>query len=172
MQRLVFGSICIAMVLAATSVAHAQVTNAQPPKPALGITMSDNSLPGVVVMNVVPGSPAARIGLQSGDRILAINGKPTSTHQDVTRIIETSRANSQIELTVARGVWQGKLTTELGSTSTIFSPASLSALQQPAPTAAPVYMAPAPASEWRGFPYDLFDNGSRGAAASYGGGGY
>ena len=172
MQKLLVGSFSLAVLLAVAAVANAQVTNAQPAKPALGVTMSDNSLAGVLIMSVVPDSPAARIGLQSGDRILAINGKPTSSFRDVERIINASRPNVPIELTVARGVWQGKLTTELGSASTVFSPTALRALQQPAVVAAPVFVAPAQTSEWRGFPYDLFDNGSRGAAASYGGGGY
>jgi membrane-associated protease RseP (regulator of RpoE activity) len=174
MQKLLVGSVCFALLSAVAAAAEAQVANVQAPKPALGITMNDNSLPGVTVMGVVPESPAARIGLQSGDRILAINGKPTSSFRDVSRVIETSRPNAPIELTVARGVWQGKLTVELGAASTIFTPTALRSLQQPAPAvAAPatVYYVPAPTEAWQ-FPNNMFDNGSRGAAASYGGGGY
>jgi S1-C subfamily serine protease len=163
-----FTAVCLA--LAAFSFGNSALTFAQAPKAALGITMSDNTAPGVLIVSVVPNSPAARIGLQSGDRIVAINGQSTKQYREVTQAIAASRPNAPIELTVARGVWQGKLTVELGSAAAVFSPAAR--LVQPAAVVAPVYTAPAAASEWRGFPYDLFDNGSRGAAASYGGGGY
>ncbi len=168
------GCVSLAAFLALATLADAQVINPQAPKPALGVTMSDNSLPGVLILSVVPESPAAVIGLQSGDRILAINGKPTSSFHDVSRIIDMNRPNTPIELTVARGVWQGKLTAQLGSENTVFSPAALRSLQQPAPAAAApatVYYRPAPVEPWQ-FPNNMFDNGSRGAAASYGGGGY
>jgi membrane-associated protease RseP (regulator of RpoE activity) len=174
MQKLLIGFLSITLLSAIATAANAQATNAQAPKPALGITMSDNTLPGVLIMNVVPDSPAGRIGLQAGDRILAINGKPTTSFRDVARIIETSRLNTPVELTVARGAWQGKLTAQLGSENTVFSPTALRSLQQPAPAvAAPatVYYVPAPAEAWQ-FPNNMFDNGSRGASASYGGGGF
>jgi membrane-associated protease RseP (regulator of RpoE activity) len=154
--------------------AGATVVHAEEPKAALGVNMIDNSLPGVQILSVIPDSPAARIGLEAGDRILAINGKPTSTYHDVSRIIDASRPNTPIELTVARGVWQGKLTAQLGSEKNVFSPTALRSVQQPVPAVtapAAVYYVPAPTAPWQ-FPNNMFDNGSRGAAASYGGGGY
>ena len=70
---------------------------------ALGVTMSDSSAGGVSVTNVIANSPAARMGLQTGDRILAINSQPTANYRDVVRIIGALRANARVELTVAPG---------------------------------------------------------------------
>jgi regulator of sigma E protease len=54
-----------------------------------------------VLGGVEPGSPAARAGLQAGDRIVAANGKPVSTLDDYGRIAEASK-NGPIALTVLR----------------------------------------------------------------------
>jgi regulator of sigma E protease len=43
-----------------------------------------------VVATVSPGMPAEGIGLQSGDRILAIDGKPTETWADMVDVIRSS----------------------------------------------------------------------------------
>jgi membrane-associated protease RseP (regulator of RpoE activity) len=134
---------------------------------ALGVTMGKNLTGGALVANVVADSPADRIGLQSGDRILAINGQPTANYHDVTRIIGAMHANDRVELTVARGGWQGKLTGELGAVATVFNPA-----RQFVPASSPVNLAPAAPQDASDFPFDFFDNGSRSAAAAYGGGGY
>jgi membrane-associated protease RseP (regulator of RpoE activity) len=107
------------------------------------------------------------MGLQAGDRILAINGQPTANYRDVTRIIGGMHANSHVELSVARGAWQGTLAGELAAAAVVFNPA-----QQVVPASSPVYLAPAAPQDWNGYPFDFYDNGSRGMAAAYGGGGY
>jgi C-terminal processing protease CtpA/Prc len=129
------------------------------------VTMSDNSIGGVLITSVVANSPAASIGLRSGDRILAVNNQPASNYRDVVRIIAASPANTPVELTLARGAWRGKLTARLSSAASVFSPA-----RQYAPASRPAYVNST--LDQGSFPSDLFDNGSRGAEASYGGGGY
>ena len=83
------------------ALASASTVYAQQPA-ALGVTMSDNSAGGVLVTNVIANSPAARMGLQPGDRIQAINGQTTPSYRDVMRIIGGMPANARVELTVAR----------------------------------------------------------------------
>ena len=81
-----FASLVLSLMASAT---HAQQLrqSAQPQRAALGVTMSDNTPGGVLIMSVLPGSPAARIGLMTGDRILSIGGKPVSKYSDVVNLI-------------------------------------------------------------------------------------
>jgi membrane-associated protease RseP (regulator of RpoE activity) len=155
-----FLSTFAAVVFLSVGTLHAQ----QPG--ALGLTMNDNSAGGVSIATVIPNSPAARMGLQAGDRILAINSQPVANSRDVTRIIGGMQAGTRVELTVARGTWQGRLNGALDSAAVVFNPA-----RQFESVSSPVNLAPNDA-EYNGFPFNLFDNGSRGVAAAYGGGGY
>ena len=54
---------------------------------SLGVAMSDNTRGGVLILRVLPGSAAAAVGLQSGDRIMSIDGKPVSNYRDVARLV-------------------------------------------------------------------------------------
>ena len=51
---------------------------------------------------VVPGKPAARAGIQAGDRITAVNGKPVSRWEDFAKIIAQGKL-SPMEIAVQRG---------------------------------------------------------------------
>lgn len=65
----------------------------------LGLTMMRGLAPNIVTL-VQEGSPAARAGLQEGDRIEAVNGQLTPTWYAVQKEIAT--AGSEVELTVLR----------------------------------------------------------------------
>ena len=70
------------------------------------ITASGGSSPiggGVVVANVVPGSPAAAAGLEPGDVITQIDNQPIATPADVESAIAGMRAGEQIEIQYDRG---------------------------------------------------------------------
>ena len=54
------------------------------------------------VGGVLSGMPAARAGLQEGDRIVAINGRPVADWQEMTEIVRQN-ADREITLTVLRG---------------------------------------------------------------------
>ncbi len=82
---------------------------------ALGVTMSDNTRGGVLVMGVMPGSPAAAIGLRSGDRILTVGGKPVATYLDVVRLIGAYKPNALVELKIDRGGWTRTIPVVLGN---------------------------------------------------------
>jgi regulator of sigma E protease len=53
------------------------------------------------VYAVTSGTPAAAAGLQPGDRIVAVNGRPTRTFDSVSRLIRSSRGG-EVTLTVLR----------------------------------------------------------------------
>lgn len=69
----------------------------------IGITMelADGA---VVVVSPIPGTPASRAGLQAGDRILSIEGRPTRD-MAIQRAVALIRGpeGSEVHLTIARG---------------------------------------------------------------------
>jgi len=94
-------------------------------RPSLGINVLDDALrrsyeaqlrkklPGVLVVEVVPESPAAKAGLQParfrgadvalGDLITHVNGEPTRQVEDLLSAIEESQVGAEVELRVLRG---------------------------------------------------------------------
>ncbi len=58
---------------------------------------------GVIVLKVVPGSPASKAGIQPGDIILAVNGKPVENASQLQFEIMKTPPGSEITLTVMRG---------------------------------------------------------------------
>ncbi len=54
------------------------------------------------VGKVLPGTPAAEAGLKPGDLIIAVNGKPIQTWQELNEIIKKS-AGRPLKLTIKRG---------------------------------------------------------------------
>jgi serine protease Do len=57
---------------------------------------------GVLVANVVAGSPADSGGVRVGDRILAVDGQEAHTADDLTTIVRGMRPGDDVELTVLR----------------------------------------------------------------------
>jgi carboxyl-terminal processing protease len=62
---------------------------------------------GVVVLKVLPGSPAAREGLQRGDRILAIDGEPleAASFDEVKQLFDGDQGQAS-EMEVLRDGWE------------------------------------------------------------------
>jgi serine protease Do len=91
----------------------------------LGVQMSDISLTqarsmgiypakGVVVSSVLPGQPAARVGVQKQDVILAVNDSPVDSPRDVTRLVGGLEAGRMVQLTIMRKGKSIHLTVPLG----------------------------------------------------------
>lgn len=139
-------SIRVAFAAFAVCIGTSAVVDAQGTAPgALGISMSDHSA-GVLVTGVRQGSPAAQIGLRSGDRILAINGQTVRNNQDVTRLIGNLPVNERINLRVARGAWTTEMTATLGDARQVLAaPLNRAPAAAPLgiPAVRPVYVAPA-----------------------------
>lgn len=58
---------------------------------------------GVLITQMVPGSPAAVAGLEAGDVIVSADGKEMTTAEELIRVIHTAGIGQSIEITYWRG---------------------------------------------------------------------
>ena len=96
----------------ARAIYHSLITSGKVQRGAIGVTFLDQSNPallrsfgadhGVVVNNVESGSPAERSGLKMGDVILAINGQPIKSGNDLVRIVSGSEIGSKVNIELLR----------------------------------------------------------------------
>ncbi len=68
--------------------------------PNSGLTVDEEE--GVLIMRVVPGSPADVSGLRAGDVITAINDTPILESTEVQRLVERSPINGTLQVTLIR----------------------------------------------------------------------
>jgi len=91
----------------------------------LGVQMSDISLTqarsqgiysakGVMVSSVLPGQPAARVGVQKQDVILAINDISVDSPRDLARMVGGLEAGRMVQLSIVRKGKSIRLTVPLG----------------------------------------------------------
>ncbi len=57
---------------------------------------------GVLLIDIVPRSPASLAGLRAGDVIQSINNQPVTTIEEVQKLVETSKINSPLQIQVNR----------------------------------------------------------------------
>jgi putative serine protease PepD len=85
----------------------------------LGVSIGDTSdETGAQVSRVVSGSPADKAGLQAGDVITAIDGKPIATADDLTALVNTYKPSDKAKLTVTRSGSTKTLTITFGQRPT------------------------------------------------------
>ena len=54
--------------------------------------------PGIVVLDIIPGSPAEKMGLKIGEIIKTVNGLPVSTEEDYYKALQKNRAYCKLEV--------------------------------------------------------------------------
>ena len=69
---------------------------------------------GVYVVEVVKGGPAERAGLQSGDRIVSIDGTEIGTKDDLGTLMQKHAAGDTLSITIARGGQMQTINVTLG----------------------------------------------------------
>lgn len=81
--------------------------------PRLAHEVGLQSANGVIVTRTTPGGPAARAGLQVGDILVGIDGRPISNPVDIVQIIQESRPGDKVDLEYIRSGIHEKLTVTL-----------------------------------------------------------
>jgi S1-C subfamily serine protease len=88
-----------------------------PLNPALSAQNGISVPYGAYITSVVPGSPAAQAGLQSGDVITAIDGTPIQNDSDLAQILSNDKPGDTVTLTVLRGSQTLTIKVTLGQSS-------------------------------------------------------
>jgi S1-C subfamily serine protease len=80
-----------------------------------GQSRSTSDQPGAVVYSVLPGGPAADAGIRSGDRIVAVDGKPVRSFEELQGRIGTYAPGDRVQVTLVRDGRTLTLEVTLGS---------------------------------------------------------
>ncbi|HEX2863315.1 MAG TPA: S41 family peptidase, partial [Deinococcales bacterium] len=79
-----------------------------PAKPKIGVTLGDvTGSHDILVTDVIAGAPASKAGLQRGDRLVALNGKPSGDYDTAVdfrqALIDAVGTGNPVTIKVARG---------------------------------------------------------------------
>lgn len=88
--------------------------SAGPPGPYLGVRIGGADGPGVALAGVMPDTPAAAAGLQAGDRILRMDGKPVADAAALVASIRGHEPGDEVVVGVRRGEDEIDLRVTLG----------------------------------------------------------
>ncbi len=103
---------------------HGKVTRAylgivpQDVTPAMAKAFGENEVNGALVGDVSPNSPAARSGLEKGDIILDVNGKPVADSNDLRMTISMMQPDASVNLRVFRNGGERNVNVQLGELPT------------------------------------------------------
>jgi serine protease Do len=110
----------------------------QPVTPTMAESIGLKSASGVIVLEAIPGTPADKVGLKSGDIVTKLNGKAIEDAGDFARRIDSFKPGDKVELTFVRDDAEKTLEATLGEhkTSTVATKAENTdtAQNQAAPT--------------------------------------
>jgi serine protease Do len=70
---------------------------------------------GVVIANIISGTPAAEAGLQTGDVITTFNGARIANTEDIRRAIESTRVGESVPITLYRGSDRREVSVRIGN---------------------------------------------------------
>jgi serine protease Do len=99
---------------------HGKVTRAylgivvQDVTPAIAKAMGQNELHGALVGDVKASGPAGKAGLERGDIILEVNGKPVSDSRDLRMNISMMKPDADVKLKIMRDGKDKDITVKLG----------------------------------------------------------
>jgi membrane-associated protease RseP (regulator of RpoE activity) len=83
--------------------------------PALGVVVSLGRNEGAEITEVAPGGAAAAAGLQPGDVINSVDGKPVKNPEELASELSSRTAGDKVQLGyLHRGAWELKTTVTLG----------------------------------------------------------
>jgi S1-C subfamily serine protease len=106
MRQFLLSLAAVALTLAAGPTATALDPAAQgdPPPPPWQLPVTANPDPrgGMVITSVIPGSPAERIGLEVGDVITEVNGRPTRIAREMDDAVRNSRGYLRLRIVDVR----------------------------------------------------------------------
>ncbi len=91
-------------------------------RPWLGVRFVEtNAAPGLVVLNVTPGSPAETAGLRPGDLVRATDGREVDRLFDLERILERIGPHADLRLTIDRPAGSVEVDVMLGTSPMVLS---------------------------------------------------
>src|SRR5579859_4126675 len=76
---------------------------------------------GVPITNVRPDSPAAKAGLQGEDTIIAVNGKPVKSGDELVNIISATRPGNKLNVTYLRNGQEKQATVVVADRAKLFA---------------------------------------------------
>lgn len=82
----------------------------------VGLQAGPKGSPGILVVSVASGGPAARAGVRPGDFLTAINGHPVRHMRDIFRVLEETQVGAPTHLKILRGSTRLVVTMKLGET--------------------------------------------------------
>ncbi|MFW5641351.1 MAG: Do family serine endopeptidase [Roseicyclus sp.] len=91
--------------------------------PDLALALGLEATGGAVVTRVEPGSPAAAAGLEAGDVVVAVNGRPVATAADLRNAVGLERVGAEVILTVRHGDGERTVRARLGDPAALASEA-------------------------------------------------
>lgn len=102
-------TLLIAFLLAAGFASTAQAF--QPPRPLpevnrpirLGVATYVNASGGLYVAEVLPGSPAAKVGLDKGDVLLRSEMRPLRDQDDLRRVLDFAESTGRLHMLIRSG---------------------------------------------------------------------
>jgi Do/DeqQ family serine protease len=92
--------------------------------PNSGLTVSDEQ--GVLVVKVVPDSPAAKAGIRAGDVVRKVNGQDITTADALQNLVEASKVGNNLQVELKRNGQDQSVTVQSGA-----YPAQLADQQNP-----------------------------------------
>jgi len=106
-SRLIVALLCVVASVPPEVRAQPADGNPSPRHGWLGLQVQDPESgagsQGVMVVDILPGSPAASAGLRVGDRIGAINGRPIGSRLELGRWVSAHPPGTALRLSVRRG---------------------------------------------------------------------